>query len=82
MVSAGDFLRASFKDTEARLRSHRKLLLLYKSAPSAAVIDVKYLEEIREDLEAVQAIVAREATEGDWVSSEDFWKAMNETKPK
>lgn len=82
MISAAEFLRAPFKDTEARLRNQGKILLLYKSAPSAAIFDVKLLEEIQEGLDAVRAVVAREITEGSWVSSDDFWKAVHETRPK
>ena len=82
MVSVADFLRAPFKDSEARLRTQGKMLLVYKSTPSAVIFDVKRLEELQEDLDAVRAIVEREITEGDWIAPEDFWKAVDETRPR
>lgn len=81
MMSATELQKRSFRNLKAHLKKHPRLLLLYKSSPSAVLFDAETLEQMEEQLSATIAAFHWEAHEGRDVSPEEFWTAMEAIKP-
>ncbi|MBI2914963.1 MAG: hypothetical protein HYY08_03445 [Firmicutes bacterium] len=81
MLPAGDLQKVSYRLIEERLKDRGKLLLLYKSVPSAAMFDLKQLDEIQEELEAMVATLVRSLSGLGEATPEEFWTAMDQARP-
>ncbi|BAS28193.1 hypothetical protein LIP_2352 [Limnochorda pilosa] len=82
ILGATQVQQTSFQNLLARLRQRPSILLVYKSEPAAVVVNPKVLEDVEERLSAVIAAMYWEAHEGQDVSPEDFWRAMDEIAPR